>query len=1000
MLITCFQCRQQLDVPEDSAGKRVRCLHCQYVIVVPDKRKAPAESAESALTALPSMELDADGEKEKTTKLAPLPLPPITPPIPVVVPEGSQGLPPIEDLPPPPPVDRQKRKRVPMTPLPSSGWRGARYVGYAVLIIVVVGVVVTAVAMSGRPRHHVPPPNQFVFQQQQQQPMQKQPPNFGEERMARGMGAEFPPWQHYQDPAGRYKVEFPGAPGRQNQNINFTPMTAAVAKPFDWEFSVAYRTMALAQFKAVSLAERSRQVQQHFRNTFNALAQQEHPVVLAPGDHPGTEWHFSLPQGGWLFVRTFFVRDGANYHHFVLTAKGPPQIFRFDANINRFFNSFQVLASPIRKGGQPVYEQLDDLNAGGRRDNEFTALALHPTRPIVVVGSRCGALASMEAKGSTTVAPRDQRPVSQVSVSEDGAWLAVAIDSEVQVWKWRDQDDPAVLNPFVITHVVPGRRCAFLKKNRLLTATKTELTEYDCAVDPFREVARMPSADLTIEGFAVSADCRTLALHGDKSIAICAWPEKKELGRFEAHDAPVMAVAFSPDGKTLASASADRSIKLWDVETRTLRATLKQHAWTVAAVAFTPDGKHLVSGGIDGMLLVWALDLQPRLIWAQPHQFPIRAVGFDADGKHCYFTCRHPVVNPQQPGRQWQRQLRKLVWSDIKPNLQESQRIVAEQAGLHLPVGGLVHWSPDGRTIVTTDGVDKFGENNLRVWDAMTATAKYARPMQRTGVLSPDGKWFVYAKPAGQHQLQLLEVQTQRVADSVLAQDFTPDLAAVMFTPDSKSLWVQRNNQFVRYEIQLQKKGNPVLVQKNQVTLKKPNDAGFYFVHPALDLQTFVVERVTPDGVMRTLTLHAAADGAILPLPKSAPGVWSSHLRLRLAGNRFEMEDVLHGLSQTIGQQGAPRFAMALDWERKHAASTQCLNNQTVRVNLWDVQERRPLLTLPNPQARTATALRFSPDGRQLALVTGEGWTRIVPTDWLLERKGLLPCNPNEVGGR
>ena len=56
MLITCFQCRQPLDVPEDSAGKRVRCAHCQYVIVVPAKMRATEE--DSPAIALPSMDLD------------------------------------------------------------------------------------------------------------------------------------------------------------------------------------------------------------------------------------------------------------------------------------------------------------------------------------------------------------------------------------------------------------------------------------------------------------------------------------------------------------------------------------------------------------------------------------------------------------------------------------------------------------------------------------------------------------------------------------------------------------------------------------------------------------------------------------------------------------------------------------------------------------------------------------------------------------------------------
>jgi hypothetical protein len=43
--------------------------------------------------------------------------------------------------------------------------------------------------------------------------------------------------------------------------------------------------------------------------------------------------------------------------------------------------------------------------------------------------------------------------------------------------------------------------------------------------------------------------------------------------------------------------------------------------------------------------------------------------------------------------------------------------------------------------------------------------------------------------------------------------------------------------------------------------------------------------------------------------------------------------------------------------------------------------------------------MQFSADGSRLAWVTNAGWTRIVPTDWLLERKGLLACDPNEVAG-
>src|ERR1017187_10462162 len=80
MLISCYQCRQQLDLPDDSAGKRVRCPHCQYVIVAPAQAR-PME-ADAPAIGMPSLELDGDAGKPSATKVSPLPLPPPLTPIP------------------------------------------------------------------------------------------------------------------------------------------------------------------------------------------------------------------------------------------------------------------------------------------------------------------------------------------------------------------------------------------------------------------------------------------------------------------------------------------------------------------------------------------------------------------------------------------------------------------------------------------------------------------------------------------------------------------------------------------------------------------------------------------------------------------------------------------------------------------------------------------------------------------------------------------------------
>jgi WD40 repeat protein len=71
-------------------------------------------------------------------------------------------------------------------------------------------------------------------------------------------------------------------------------------------------------------------------------------------------------------------------------------------------------------------------------------------------------------------------------------------------------------------------------------------------------------------------------------------------------------VAFSPDGKTLASASGDNTIKLWSVDGKALN-TLKGHGSAVLSVAFSPDGKTLASASRDNTIKLWNLNLTDLL---------------------------------------------------------------------------------------------------------------------------------------------------------------------------------------------------------------------------------------------------------------------------------------------------------------------------------------------------------------------------------------------------
>jgi WD40 repeat protein len=275
-----------------------------------------------------------------------------------------------------------------------------------------------------------------------------------------------------------------------------------------------------------------------------------------------------------------------------------------------------------------------------------------------------------------------------------------------------------------------------------------------------REVLRLPRQEKTVQAVAFSRDGRWLATGADK---VGLWDAATgQMIAILKTSGPVYALAFAPDSATLASAGDDQAVTVWDVARRTIVHTLRGHTAPIVGLAFQHDGQRLASVGLDDTVKVWDVEEDPGARYLRWPAGGLAGYRISPDGQRLLAGCTDKTV------KVWELATRQLLFS-YEGHDQAVTGVACSRDGRWCASGSMdrtIHvWDAATRQLRCicrghTEGVadvdlDRNGsrvvstglDKTLRLWDATTGKELVCLPTETVAgcvAFSPDGTSFAF----------------------------------------------------------------------------------------------------------------------------------------------------------------------------------------------------------------------------------------------------------------
>jgi WD40 repeat protein len=411
--------------------------------------------------------------------------------------------------------------------------------------------------------------------------------------------------------------------------------------------------------------------------------------------------------------------------------------------------------------------------------------------------------------------------VNAVAVSPDGQWIASgSADRSIRIWDSSTGQEVGC----IIGHQGDVMCVCFTPDSRNLVSGSTDETVRIWEWESKRQIKCLSGHGGSVNGVAVSPDglqivsasgkheaSNVVLLVGtgmkyfDHENSVRVWDANTggELHCFTEHEHDVYCVAFSPDGRYIASGSGDKTIRMWSALNGALYRCLRGHKDAVFSLDFSPDSAWIVSGGRDNAVMVWNVRTGQLARSLKGQEMAVFSVAVSVQGQiiagstsETIFEWDKDVDNAVRVFRGHDNEVRSVAFAPngiwfVSGGWDQTVRVWNTREGGelrrlsgHLNVNCL-SYSPQGDRIVSGGGLD---DNTIRVWD--TNSGEELMRLQASGdfvycvTFSPDGRFIACGTGSGHNGVILWDAQNGKEIRCFLGHE--AGVTSVSFSPDSK----------------------------------------------------------------------------------------------------------------------------------------------------------------------------------------------------------------------